>query len=220
MVPTLDSIRAAAVGIAIFNALAICTGLIGANVRQLAAAKGWDSHFLRTWDYLPAASAKVWPRLRTLWWAWLYLGLSAGLGIALSQLDQNQPSQQPATTTYELTPTQVSKLADEFFIIKNVLPPVVDVQRLDTLETAALTLQLLEAFARAGVRTTLNFNSPLTPTGVTIRVGNLQSIPEGARKIATTIKDIAGIEPVFTLLPGTGPMNFMIFIGPKPRQPP
>lgn len=63
--PTLESIRAGAVGIAIFIVVAIVTGLIGANVRHLAAAKKWDTHFLRVWDLLPAASANMWPRVRT-----------------------------------------------------------------------------------------------------------------------------------------------------------
>jgi hypothetical protein len=58
---------------------------VSANVRQLAAAKGWDGFLLRGWDYgvalLPRAIGGAWHKSR--WWFWLTMGLSGGIAASL-----------------------------------------------------------------------------------------------------------------------------------------
>jgi hypothetical protein len=75
-----EAIRVAAIAAAIFIGSALVTGLISANVRQLASAKGWDTHLLWLWDRVLPTAAKF-AGLRV---TWLCLGLSAGLAIAFS----------------------------------------------------------------------------------------------------------------------------------------
>ena len=84
--PILATIQTAAVAIAGFIIFAIFSALVGANVRRLAAEKGWDSIFLRAWNAAPEVMRNMlssWLPLRQLWWLWLSLGLSGGLGMAL-----------------------------------------------------------------------------------------------------------------------------------------
>jgi hypothetical protein len=84
--PTLATIQTAAIAIAAFISLAICSALISANVRRLANEKGWDAFFLLAWNIAPAWGRKMlsgWLPLRQLWWLWLSFGMSGGLGIAL-----------------------------------------------------------------------------------------------------------------------------------------
>jgi hypothetical protein len=87
-------IRDAAVGIAAFLALGILTALISANVRVLAAQRGWDQHFSNLWQQIEqwpviAMMLRMVPALRKKWWVWLFLGVSGGLasGLWLSPMD-------------------------------------------------------------------------------------------------------------------------------------
>jgi len=89
MMSTIDTIRGAAVAISGFIALTIAGSLISHNMRNLAAAKGWDTWFLWVWDHMPTSWQgwlRMWPSLRSWWWLWLSFGLSGGLAIALSLL--------------------------------------------------------------------------------------------------------------------------------------
>jgi hypothetical protein len=90
-----DAIRYGASGLA----GVLLTAFIGANVRSLAAAKGWDNLLLRAWDwvadrvrtYLPGLNrflAMVW---RGKWWFWLTLGLSSGIAISLWLVSLSPP---------------------------------------------------------------------------------------------------------------------------------
>ena len=52
----------------------------------VGAEKGHDAYLLRLWKILPEWGHKLlsgWRPLRQLWWVWLCLGLSGGLGGAL-----------------------------------------------------------------------------------------------------------------------------------------
>ncbi len=85
----LPAIRDAAVGIAVFIVLGILTALISANVRVLAAQRGWDQHFSNLWQRIEqwpviATMLRMIPALRKKWWVWLFLGISGGLASGLS----------------------------------------------------------------------------------------------------------------------------------------
>jgi hypothetical protein len=59
-------------------------GFIGANVRHLASAKGFDNLLTRGWDYVAARSPEAFGvAWREKWWFWLLLGASSALAIAL-----------------------------------------------------------------------------------------------------------------------------------------
>jgi hypothetical protein len=83
MTPAVTAIRDGAIGVAIFIVLAIITAIISANVRHWAQAKKYDTYFLRAWNLIADMLPGGWTSIRQLWWAWLCLGLSAGLGVAL-----------------------------------------------------------------------------------------------------------------------------------------
>jgi hypothetical protein len=80
----------------------LIAGIVSANVRVWAAAIGLDQFLLRVWLAFPAwlrnmlatlsAPLTGWTSLRQLWWLWLVLGLSGGLGTALKVLDGEEPS--------------------------------------------------------------------------------------------------------------------------------
>jgi hypothetical protein len=92
---TLSTIKTAAFAIAGFIILGIGSGLISANVRRLATEFGWDTFFLWAWNAVPAGIRKMlsgWKPLRQLWWLWLSLGMSGGLGTALWLLSPEQMS--------------------------------------------------------------------------------------------------------------------------------
>jgi hypothetical protein len=93
MLLSLATIRTSALAIAGFILLAIISGLISANTRRVAAEHGWDTFFLRAWNAIPAGWRNVLPDSppHKLWWLWLCLGLSSGLGIALWLLSPPPP---------------------------------------------------------------------------------------------------------------------------------
>jgi hypothetical protein len=77
--------------------VALCVGvfwgLVNANIRHWAVAKGHDTYLLKIWNALPEWGHKLlagWPPLRQLWWLWLALGLTGGLGISLRVLAPTQ----------------------------------------------------------------------------------------------------------------------------------
>jgi hypothetical protein len=110
---TLATIRTAAIAIAAFLVLGICSGLIGANVRRLAAEKGWDAVFLRAWNAAPVGARNMlsgWRPLRELWWVWLSLGLSVGLGVALWLLAANETATTISPAEIE---TAIAPIRDE-----------------------------------------------------------------------------------------------------------
>ncbi len=105
----ISTIRAAALGIAGFIALGIVSAFISANVRRLAAAKGWDEYLLRVWNSFPSWARRMatgWAPLRQLWWLWLFLGLSSGLGISLTIIGQPSHLTSQGTTVLPSAPSQ------------------------------------------------------------------------------------------------------------------
>lgn len=105
--PTLTTIRTAAIAIASFIVLAIVSALISANVRRLASERGWDAFLIWAWNAAPAGLRNILFRLgplRQLWWLWLSLGLSAGLGISLWLT-----SAQPAATIADTAQLEAAK---------------------------------------------------------------------------------------------------------------
>jgi hypothetical protein len=121
--PTLETIRTAAIAIAAFIGLTICSGLITANVRQLANEKGWDAIFLRAWNVAPAWGRKMlsgWLPLRQLWWLWLSFGMSGGLGVALwllapvpMPISLAQQAQRETQSTAPINPAEPNPLRPE-----------------------------------------------------------------------------------------------------------
>jgi hypothetical protein len=89
--PTTATIQTVALSICGFLAAAVITALISANVRRWANEKGHDRYLLTVWNMLPEWGHKLlagWNPLRQLWWMWLCLGLSGGLGGALWLIPQ------------------------------------------------------------------------------------------------------------------------------------
>lgn len=116
MTPTLLTVRTAAIAIASFIFLGICSGLLSANVRRLASEKGWDSLFLKVWNSTPEWGRKLlsgWNPLRQLWWLWLIFGLSAGLGVALSLLPPLFPSMDATANAVKEAVAPVQTRLDE-----------------------------------------------------------------------------------------------------------
>lgn len=88
------TIRDAVTGVAIFLFLAMVTGLISANVRQLASVRGWDTILLRLWEFIPQRITSMlagWGPLEKRWGLWLALGLSAGFACALWIVPERSP---------------------------------------------------------------------------------------------------------------------------------
>jgi hypothetical protein len=91
----LATIQTIALSIFGFVGVTVITGFISANVRRLANEKGHDAYLLKLWNMLPEWGHKLlsgWQPLRQLWWIWLCLGLSGGLGGALWLLSIPQPA--------------------------------------------------------------------------------------------------------------------------------
>jgi hypothetical protein len=107
--PTIGTITTAALSIASFLVLAIVTAPISANVRRWANDKGHDGYLLFIANHIPARVYKMlagWNALRQLWWLWLVLGASGGLGTALWLLAGPTPPSVIASTS---TPLAMSK---------------------------------------------------------------------------------------------------------------
>jgi hypothetical protein len=82
---SIQTIKTPALTLAITLVVYIFLELVKANIRHVAAAKGWDSFFLKIWDAIPEWGHKLlvgWAPIRERWWLWLTLGLSGGLSIA------------------------------------------------------------------------------------------------------------------------------------------
>jgi hypothetical protein len=84
--PSMQTIETAALTVAGTLLLGIFWALVNANIRHWTVAKGHDVYLLRLWDLLPDWGRKLlagWSPLRQLWWLWLCLGLSGGIGPTL-----------------------------------------------------------------------------------------------------------------------------------------
>jgi hypothetical protein len=85
-VPFLQTLETSAFTFAGTLIVGIVWALVNVNIRHWAVSKGHDVYILRLWDLLPEWGRKLlagWSPLRQLWWLWLSLGVSGGLGIAL-----------------------------------------------------------------------------------------------------------------------------------------
>jgi hypothetical protein len=138
------------------------------------------------------------------------------------QLETMRKNQQPtissSATAYSLNEAQIHALADALFEVKNQLPASVDIQRVaNDGESMSLSVQIGRAFDLASVQPLYNWGRPYTPrdTGIRIRVGDIKSIPDGAKKVADALRTV-GIQSTFETLSGSGSGNFSIFVGPKP----
>jgi hypothetical protein len=108
----LSTIRTAAISIAAFLFLAICSSFISANVRRLAQEKGWDTFFLAAWNAAPVGARNMLSGLappHKLWWVWLSLGLSGGLSVALWLLAAQVPATTPATLHDDAAKWKIAK---------------------------------------------------------------------------------------------------------------
>jgi hypothetical protein len=134
------------------------------------------------------------------------------------QKSSNATAAGSSSQPYELEDAQIRKLADALFEAKNQLPSSIDIRRVmyDGV-SMGLSVQIGRAFDLASIPPVYNWSRPNTPrdTGVRIRVGDIQAIPDGAKKVAAALR-IVGIESSFETLSGEAPGNFMIFVGPKP----
>lgn len=93
--PPLAIIQTVALSIFSFIAVAVITAFISANVRRWANEKGHDAYLLTLWNMLPEWGHRLFSGLqplRQLWWVWLCLGLSGGLGGALWLLSVPRPA--------------------------------------------------------------------------------------------------------------------------------
>jgi hypothetical protein len=128
------------------------------------------------------------------------------------------PTPMPSLVGYDLSPTQIRELAEELYSLKTLLPTI-DIQRPLDPQCIGLAQHFSMAFDRGGIHPTVNTNHPFGPkdVGLTIRVGNLNEIPEPAKEIARILKKVIGIEPTFTTLEGLSPDTFIFFIGPNPN---
>jgi regulator of replication initiation timing len=129
-----------------------------------------------------------------------------------------EPSQ-PQFRDYRLSDDQIQQLADELFFIKNELPTSIKIQRvLSDTDSINLGFQVAKFLERASIKHTLDYGSPITPQdkGISLRVGDIQSIPDAEKKVAKFFKKVIGVEPPFTTLKGDSSDSFAIFVGPKP----
>jgi hypothetical protein len=114
--PSIKTIETSALTLFVALVGFIFWAFINVNFRQLATAKGWDVYFLKVWDAIPEWGHKVlagWAPLRQIWWLWLSLGLSGGLGIALWLLASEQMETAPIRTDLDSAKQQVSSLQSQ-----------------------------------------------------------------------------------------------------------
>jgi hypothetical protein len=87
-------------------------------------------------------------------------------------------------------------------------------------ESIRLSLLVSQAIGRANIQVVFDSDhpNPLTPseTGITVRVGELQSIPDAAKQVAAILKKTLGVEIPFIALSGLSADAFVIYVGPKP----
>jgi len=151
--------------------------------------------------------------------------IQSKLDVATQRLSAPQkPSDAPAVSsfaqTYVLANSQIRELRDEIFSIKNFLPPHMSIQLVDEPSARVLTNQLARAFDLGGVDPSgISIGHPSSPqdVGIMIRVGDLQAIPDGAKKIAAAIKKVTGVDPRFIYLNSLKSDEFNLLIGPNPN---
>ena len=123
--------------------------------------------------------------------------------------------------TYSLTDPQIKALRDEVFKVKGSLPPAINIELVSGDPKAnQLANQIHKALDLAGTSpSNLIYGHPTSPkdVGVLIRVGDLRSIPEGAKVLASAIKEVIGTDPTFIDAPqNLGPGGFTLLVGPSP----
>jgi hypothetical protein len=138
-----------------------------------------------------------------------------------SALPQTTPLSPSFSDSYDLTENDVRKLRDELFNIRNLLPSHVAFSTADDQPARRVANKLAKAFGLAGVSPAgMSVGYPTTPQemGISIRVANLQKIPEGAIKAAEAIKKVTDVEPRFTAFGELNPDSFAIFVGTDPKE--
>jgi hypothetical protein len=136
----------------------------------------------------------------------------------------SQPAQQPQNifaATYVLSQTDIRKIRDEVFRIRESLPVAVSIQTADDNEARGVATALSKGLGFAGIQVAgMSIGYPITPqeTGISIRVGDLRKIPDGARKLAEAIKAAVGVEPRYTAMQKLDPGEFRIFVGTNPKE--
>jgi hypothetical protein len=128
------------------------------------------------------------------------------------------PPQQSFATTYDLSPAEIVKLAEELSLLKPALSDI-EIQRPVDGILIGVALHIGQAFDNGGIRPNIKTDHPLGPkdAGISIRVGNLNDIPQVAREISIIFKKVIGIDIVFTMLDGLKPGAFAIFVGRNPN---
>jgi hypothetical protein len=125
---------------------------------------------------------------------------------------------QPQILNYTLTNDQIKILADQFFEIKDQIPSGTILQFfVNDGGSVRMGQQLAQVFGRASLSPGMDPSTPLSPkeVGITIRVEDTQSIPEGAKKIAQIFKKVLGIDVPFMQVKNLG-NTFRVFTGPSP----
>jgi hypothetical protein len=136
------------------------------------------------------------------------------------------PSPPPVSfeNTYSLSQSDILRLRDEFFRVKNALPSVIVVQTADDSQARGVFVALSKAVGLAGIEPGgQSIGYPVTPqeTGISIRIPDLERIPSGAKAFADAIKKVTGVEPKYTVGPkpiGEREGGFWVFVGTNPKE--
>jgi hypothetical protein len=121
--------------------------------------------------------------------------------------------------TYALTADQIRNLAEQFFEIKDQMPSGTIIQVfVNDGSSYGMGQQLAQVFGRASLSSGIDPAVPLSPkeVGITIRVRDAQSIPDGAKKTAQIFKNVLGIDVPFMPVKSLYVDTFTIFTGPRP----
>jgi hypothetical protein len=156
--------------------------------------------------------------------------LQSQLAIAIRERDTAQQSassklKTPLDTvpnfalTYTLRDDQIKNLAEQFFEIKDQMPSGIIIQAFGSDNISyGMGQQLAQVFGRANLNFSIEQTAPLSPkeVGITIRVGDAQSIPDGAKKTAQIFKNVLGVDVPFMSDKSLNGNTFRIFTGPRP----
>ena len=126
-----------------------------------------------------------------------------------------------ATQKYDLSDDDVRRLRDAIFSIRNSLPSHIHMDTADEPSARNIANKLSRGIGLGGVSTAgMSIGYPLTPqeNGISIRILNLQKIPDGAKKLARAIKEATQMEPKFIAHPELRADEFYLFIGPNPKD--
>jgi hypothetical protein len=246
--PATATIQTIALSIFGFVASALITGFISANVRRWATEKGHDAYLLKAWNMLPEWGHSLlagWGPLRQLWWAWLILGLSGGLGLSLLissrpplpasdipvkagpesplQPDEAKPERSPPVYG-SLQSWQSTLFINALAGMKEELASKIIIARPHMVEPQQFSRVFENAAFRAGVKPIVVEQNSTGPdqTGVMIAVPDTNSPSSSALKMRGIIQQLGSEGRIVPLLstPESSPAkeigNFAIFIGPSP----